>query len=170
MLLTLRVYLSSAESSSSDNITVLQCVEDAVAIEWNAENDLQYIAFEYSCIHPTNSALVSLTIYTRSLPECGMRRNARMQRSMMNKVLMSVFFYLPAVCFESVISFLERWTKRENHNYSIGRCSMSLFSLLSRPGQYSSLYFPNQLYYNSISSERLASDSFNYHVTFTARV
>ncbi|KAL5479640.1 hypothetical protein EMCRGX_G023189 [Ephydatia muelleri] len=29
--------------------------------------------------------------------------------------------------------------------------------LLSRPGEYSSLYFPNQLYYNSISSERLAS-------------
>eukprot|EP00731_Ephydatia_muelleri_P025373 Em0017g456a len=47
----------NAESLPSDNLTILQCTEDEVTIEWSIQNDLQFVAFEYSCIHPTNSAL-----------------------------------------------------------------------------------------------------------------
>ena len=63
-----------ADSSRSDNISVLQCVEDAVAIEWNVENDVQYIAFEYSCIHPTNS---SLSVLNQSFPFLNDGHNGR---------------------------------------------------------------------------------------------
>lgn len=47
----------NAATSPNENLTIVQCTEEAVTIEWNAVNDLQYIAFEYSCIHPTNSRL-----------------------------------------------------------------------------------------------------------------
>eukprot|EP00731_Ephydatia_muelleri_P025375 Em0017g458a len=55
----------NAESLPSDNLTILQCTEDEVTIEWSIQNDLKFVAFEYSCIHPTNSAL---TVRNQSFP------------------------------------------------------------------------------------------------------
>ena len=48
----------AAGSSPNDNLTIIQCSEDEVAIQWNIHSDLQFVAFEYSCIHPTNSTVV----------------------------------------------------------------------------------------------------------------
>ncbi|KAL5479635.1 hypothetical protein EMCRGX_G023184 [Ephydatia muelleri] len=55
----------TAESLPSDSLTILQCTEDEVTIEWSIQNDLKFVAFEYSCIHPTNS---TLTVRNQSLP------------------------------------------------------------------------------------------------------
>ena len=60
----------TAESLPSDNLTILQCTEDEVTIEWSIQNDLKFVAFEYSCIHPTNSALVSTVLLIITAKAC----------------------------------------------------------------------------------------------------